>query len=124
MAIAEIPQQQSVPSATPVSASAPRKGLRLERHFTREGVHPYDEIDWELRDAVIPGEGGNVVRSMTRKRNRVIEAPVLFTNRRRIESVPDVEFCPGLLVKSRTRFGGLAVLTFASSEFAVTTLLR
>ncbi|HJW49625.1 MAG TPA: vitamin B12-dependent ribonucleotide reductase [Candidatus Limnocylindria bacterium] len=56
MAIVEIPRQQSVPSAT----SAPRKGLRLERHFTREGVHPYDDIDWELRDAVIPGEGGNV----------------------------------------------------------------
>jgi ribonucleoside-diphosphate reductase alpha chain len=60
MAIVEIPQQQSVAGATPVPASAPKKGLRLERHFTHEGVHPYDEIDWELRDAVIPGEGGNV----------------------------------------------------------------
>ena len=60
MAIAEIPQQQSVPAATGVSVSASKRGLRLERHFTREGVHPYDEIEWELRDAVIPGEGGNV----------------------------------------------------------------
>jgi ribonucleoside-diphosphate reductase alpha chain len=25
-----------------------------------DGVHPYDAIQWELRDAVIPGEGGNV----------------------------------------------------------------
>jgi ribonucleoside-diphosphate reductase alpha chain len=39
---------------------APKKGLRLERYFTKEGVHPYDEIEWERRDAVIPGEGGNV----------------------------------------------------------------
>ena len=53
MAITALPQQ-------PVSAPAPRKGLRLERYFTHEGVHPYDEIDWELSDAVIPGEGGNV----------------------------------------------------------------
>jgi ribonucleoside-diphosphate reductase alpha chain len=53
MAITALPQ----PS---VSAPAPRKGLRLERYFTHEGVHPYDEIEWELRDAVIPGEGGNV----------------------------------------------------------------
>jgi ribonucleoside-diphosphate reductase alpha chain len=53
MAITALPQQS-------VSAPAPRKGLRLERHFTHEGVHPYDEIEWELRDAVIPGEGGNV----------------------------------------------------------------
>ena len=53
MAITALPQQS-------VSAPAPKRGLRLERHFTRVGVHPYDEIDWELRDAVIPGEGGNV----------------------------------------------------------------
>src|SRR6267143_3051760 len=56
MAIAEIPQQ-TVPGAAP---QTPKKGLRLERYFTREGVHPYDEIDWELRDAVIPSEAGNV----------------------------------------------------------------
>ena len=53
MTVTALPQQS-------VSAPAPRKGLRLERYFTHEGVHPYDEIEWELRDAVIPGEGGNV----------------------------------------------------------------
>jgi ribonucleoside-diphosphate reductase alpha chain len=58
MAIAEIPQQ-SVSGAAP-AAPASRKGLRLERYFTKEGVHPYDEIEWERRDAIIPGEGGNV----------------------------------------------------------------
>ena len=30
-----------------------RKGLKFERFFTTPGVHPYDEIEWELRDAVI-----------------------------------------------------------------------
>ena len=39
---------------------APGRGLAIERRFTRAGVHPYDEIEWELRDSVIPGEGGNV----------------------------------------------------------------
>jgi ribonucleoside-diphosphate reductase alpha chain len=58
MAIAEIPQQ-SLPGVAP-AAPAPKKGLRLDRYFTHEGVHPYDEVEWELRDAVIPGEGGNV----------------------------------------------------------------
>ncbi|MBW3618903.1 MAG: vitamin B12-dependent ribonucleotide reductase [Actinobacteria bacterium] len=29
------------------------KGIKLERFFTTAGVHPYDEIEWELRDAVI-----------------------------------------------------------------------
>src|SRR5947209_16499603 len=55
MAIAEI-GQESVPHA---DASA-RQGLHVERHFTHPGIHPYDEIEWEVREAVIPGEGGNV----------------------------------------------------------------
>src|SRR6266540_7445193 len=58
MAIAEVPQR-TVRRATPVGAAS-KKGLRLERYFTHEGVHPYDEIEWEFRDSVIPGEGGNV----------------------------------------------------------------
>ncbi|MGI8461800.1 MAG: vitamin B12-dependent ribonucleotide reductase [Solirubrobacterales bacterium] len=28
-------------------------GLSVERRFTSAGVHPFDEIEWELRDAVI-----------------------------------------------------------------------
>jgi ribonucleoside-diphosphate reductase alpha chain len=53
MAIAELPPQSA--RRDPDSA-----GLRFERYFTQDGVHPYDAIQWELRDAVIPGEGGNV----------------------------------------------------------------
>ena len=29
------------------------KGLAIERRFSREGVHPFDEVEWEIRDAVI-----------------------------------------------------------------------
>jgi ribonucleoside-diphosphate reductase alpha chain len=38
-----------------------RDGLTFKRFFTEEGVHPFDEIEWELRDAVIPNfkDGGN-----------------------------------------------------------------
>ena len=35
--------------------------LPVQRHFTREGVHPYDELDWELRSAVIEGADGKPV---------------------------------------------------------------
>jgi len=52
MAIAEITREQ-LPSDAP-------RGLTFERIFTRAGTHPYDETGWELRDAVIPGDGGNV----------------------------------------------------------------
>src|SRR5713226_9041817 len=52
MAIADI-AEVSVQRAEP-------KGLRIDRRFTREGVHPYDEVEWERRDSAIPGESGNV----------------------------------------------------------------
>jgi ribonucleoside-diphosphate reductase alpha chain len=29
------------------------KGLSIERRFSTAGVHPFDEIEWEIRDAVI-----------------------------------------------------------------------
>ncbi|MBM4421276.1 MAG: vitamin B12-dependent ribonucleotide reductase [Chloroflexi bacterium] len=53
MAIAEAPR-------TPARDDSSGPGLRFPRTFTRAGVHPYDEIEWELREAAIPGDGGNV----------------------------------------------------------------
>src|SRR2546427_3089771 len=32
---------------------AVERGLAVERRFTRTGVHPFDELEWEVRDAVI-----------------------------------------------------------------------
>jgi len=37
------------------------KGLKFHRFFTKPGVHPFDEIQWEIRDAVITNERGEVV---------------------------------------------------------------
>src|ERR1044071_7650332 len=62
-------------------------------------------IDVRNRRSAIPDGGGNVVKLITRNRNRVIGPPVLFTTRFRIVSVPKVELFPGSAVKSRTRFG-------------------
>jgi ribonucleoside-diphosphate reductase alpha chain len=36
-----------------VKASRLQDQLAIRRYFTTEGVHPYDEIEWELRDALI-----------------------------------------------------------------------
>ncbi|QIK73390.1 vitamin B12-dependent ribonucleotide reductase [Propioniciclava coleopterorum] len=36
----------------PRKAAAKGKGLSIERVFTTEGVHPYDEVAWEKRDVV------------------------------------------------------------------------
>jgi ribonucleoside-diphosphate reductase alpha chain len=37
------------------------KGLSWERRFTRPDIHPYDEIEWELRTAAISSETGKTV---------------------------------------------------------------
>jgi ribonucleoside-diphosphate reductase alpha chain len=36
-----------------VAKAGKKQGLKFERFFTRDGVHPYDELEWELRDAVL-----------------------------------------------------------------------
>ena len=37
------------------------KGLQVERRFTRPGVHPYDTVEWEAREAIITNERGEAV---------------------------------------------------------------
>src|SRR6185295_19424426 len=70
------PQAASSPASTPESSAAPRParsraassrvikdprpGLTVERYFTRQGVDPFDTVEWELRDAVISGADGKV----------------------------------------------------------------
>ena len=42
-----------------------QKGLKIGRYFTRPGVDPYDEIEWEQRAASITNEKGKVVFEQT-----------------------------------------------------------
>ena len=48
----------SIDEEAPTRAKA---GLKIPRYFSRAGVHPYDEIEWELRNASITNEKGKVV---------------------------------------------------------------
>ncbi|HUC21203.1 MAG TPA: vitamin B12-dependent ribonucleotide reductase [Streptosporangiaceae bacterium] len=34
-------------------SSSPAKGLTVRRIYTRDGIHPYDEVTWERRDVVM-----------------------------------------------------------------------
>ena len=54
---------QSIPSpSTPGPEShALRGGLGNPPPFTRDGVHPFDQVEWELRDAVIADEDGRIL---------------------------------------------------------------
>ena len=53
-----------------LNASSPRrsrrstagaKGLTFTRRNTTPVVHPFDEVEWDLRTAAITGEGGEKV---------------------------------------------------------------
>ena len=49
-------------SAAPAAkVKVQRRGLTFPRYFTKEGVHPYDEHEWEMRSAVISGPDGTVI---------------------------------------------------------------
>jgi ribonucleoside-diphosphate reductase alpha chain len=43
------------------AAKAARTGLNFRRHFTKPGRHPYEELSWETRSAVINDERGQPV---------------------------------------------------------------
>jgi ribonucleoside-diphosphate reductase alpha chain len=38
-----------------------QKGLEFRRYFTREGISPYDTVEWEYRTAAITNESGEVI---------------------------------------------------------------
>ncbi|MEA2645363.1 MAG: ribonucleoside-diphosphate reductase alpha chain [Chloroflexota bacterium] len=55
-------KSRSVPTG---STTASTTGLTIERRFTRPGVHPFDEVEWELRSATITNEKGEKVFEQT-----------------------------------------------------------
>jgi ribonucleoside-diphosphate reductase alpha chain len=52
-----------------------REGLTFTRYFTTEGTHPFDDVEWQVRDAVIPNykEGGNAFEQ------RDVEFPIAWS---------------------------------------------
>ena len=50
-----------VSTAVPGTAPAGLSGIEYARFFTQEGLDPFDEVEWDLRSAVIGNEKGHVV---------------------------------------------------------------
>src|SRR5229473_2309455 len=54
----------STQASQPLTTAQPQRrrgsGLSFSRHFTRAGVSPYDEVEWERRNAVITDQHGTV----------------------------------------------------------------
>ena len=53
-----------------------RRGLRFTRFFTADGVHPYDAVEWEQRDAVILNAEGETVFEQN-----AVEFPTFWSQR-------------------------------------------
>src|SRR6476620_4360405 len=51
----------STTAATPSTPKKKATGLTFRRVFTKAGVNPYDEIEWELRTASITDSKGNSI---------------------------------------------------------------
>ena len=75
------------PDMHPDTASGAATGIALRRHFVPAGVNPYDEVEWDVRSAVIQGEGGEIVFEQ-----RDVEMPrgvvAARDQRRRVEVLP------------------------------------
>jgi ribonucleoside-diphosphate reductase alpha chain len=60
-----------------VEESAPESArLRFARHFTKEGVHPYDAVEWEVRDASITSGDGEIIFEQ-----KNVESPAFWSQR-------------------------------------------
>ncbi len=53
--------ETQLPAGSVRGRKTKRAPLNFERFFTTEGVHPFDAVKWERRDAFINGEDGEVV---------------------------------------------------------------
>lgn len=51
----------SVPDQTDPKESVPKIGLKVPRVFSKEGVDPFDEIEWEYRTAEITDDNNKVI---------------------------------------------------------------
>src|SRR5579863_9523421 len=60
--MAEIQTQQTTSiAATPSTPKQKASGLTIRRFFTKAGVSPYDEVEWELRHAQITDSKGGII---------------------------------------------------------------
>src|SRR5579871_4665785 len=52
----------SAQTTSPTTSSARKtSGLKFSRHFTKSGVSPYDEVEWEKRTAIITDAKGQTI---------------------------------------------------------------
>src|SRR5579864_1792288 len=59
--MAEISTKTTTQAPRATSSTKNATGLKFPRYFTRAGISPYDEVEWELRTASITDAKGNTI---------------------------------------------------------------
>jgi len=59
--MAEIQTQQTTSVAAPSTPKQKASGLTIRRFFTKAGISPYDEVEWEKRTASITDSKGGII---------------------------------------------------------------
>ena len=59
MATEPVGREESARSSSPERPA--QRGLTVARRFIAAGTDPYETVEWEIRSAVISGEGGEIV---------------------------------------------------------------
>jgi ribonucleoside-diphosphate reductase alpha chain len=67
--------KEESPTADTAAARGTR-GLRFARRYTKAGIHPYDAVEWAVRDAVISNEKGEVIFEQ-----KEVEVPAFWSQR-------------------------------------------
>ena len=75
--------------ATAPSIAATDAGVTVPRRFTEAGTHPFDSVEWEIRDALI-GDPANPAFEQ-----RGVEFPALLVAERHEHRGPEVLPRPG-----------------------------
>ena len=70
----QLDSSERVRTATPRRSRQRTSNLIFERHFTKPGIHPLEEIEWEQRNALISTDTGDPVFEQ-----RDIEMPVFWS---------------------------------------------
>ncbi len=73
--IAENPSTQSTSESSASARSLSSAGLIIQRCFSSPDIHPYEQIEWDLRAAEIADEKGNLIF-----RQENIEVPAAFSD--------------------------------------------
>ena len=60
-------------------------GLSITRHFTKSGVDPFDEVEWEIRSALIANEKGDRKSTRLNSSHVVISYAVFCLKKKKIK---------------------------------------